>query len=122
MKALLINPHKLIPVSFSLTQRASPPLGLAFIAAALEGAGWEVQVVDCVAEAPRNYFAFDDLKDIRALGVGFDDLFAMLDGRYDIIGMSAMFSNNWLINRYLVNRMKERYPDALTVIGGEHAT
>lgn len=122
MKALLINPHKLIPVSFSLTQRASPPLGLAYIAAALEGEGYDVQVVDCVAEAPAHYFAFGDLKDIRALGLGFDDLFAMLGERYDLIGMTAMFSNNWLVNRHLLDRLKARYPDALTVIGGEHAT
>lgn len=122
MKALLINPHKLIPRSFSLTQRASPPLGLALIAAALESQGYDVQVVDCVAEAPDHYFSFGDLTDILALGVDFDALFGMLDDRYDIIGMSAMFSNNWLINRHLMNLMKERYPEALTIIGGEHAT
>src|SRR5262245_57640148 len=122
MKALLINPHKLVPLSFSLTQRASPPLGLALIAGALESEGYDVQVVDCVAEAPNNYFPFGDLKDIRALGLDFDELFGMLGEHYDLIGMSAMFSNNWLINRHLMNLLKERYPDALTVIGGEHAT
>jgi anaerobic magnesium-protoporphyrin IX monomethyl ester cyclase len=122
MKALLINPHKLIPVSFSLTQRASPPLGLAFIAAALESEGYDVQVVDCVAEAPTNYFSFGGLRDVRALGLDFDHLFRLLGDQYDIIGMTAMFSNNWLINRDLMNRLKERHPEALTVIGGEHAT
>ncbi|MFN8641322.1 MAG: cobalamin-dependent protein [Candidatus Binatia bacterium] len=122
MKALLINPHKLIPLSFSLTQRASPPLGLAFIAAALEGEGYQVQVVDCVAEAPSHFFRFGDLQDISALGIGFDELFAMLGEHYDVIGMSAMFSNNWLINRHLIDLLKRRYPRALTVIGGEHAS
>ena len=122
MKALLINPHKLVPRSFSLTQRAAPPLGLALIAGALESEGYDVQVADCVAEAPDHYFPFGDLKDIVALGLDFDELFAMLGDHYDIIGMSAMFSNNWLINRHLMNLMKQRYPEALTVIGGEHAT
>lgn len=122
MKALLVNPHKLIPDSFSLTQRASPPLGLAYIAAAIEQQGFDVQVVDCVAEAPSNYFGFQDLKGVSALGMGFDSLFQLLQPDYHLIGLSVMFSNNWLINRHLINLLKQRYPNALIVIGGEHSS
>jgi len=122
MKALLINPHKLIPVSFSLTQRASPPLGLAYIAGVLEEEQYEVSVIDCVAEAPSNYFPFQDIKDVSGLGIDFDSFFSLTGDSYDIIGVSTMFSNNWLINRYLINLLKKKYPSALIVVGGEHAT
>jgi anaerobic magnesium-protoporphyrin IX monomethyl ester cyclase len=122
MKALLINPHKLIPVSFSLTQRASPPLGLAYIAGVLEEEQYEVSVIDCVAEAPSNYFPFQDIKDVSGLGIDFDSFFNMTGDSYDIIGVSTMFSNNWLINRHLINLLKKKYPSALIVVGGEHAT
>lgn len=122
MNALLVNPHKLIPVSFSLTQRASPPLGLAYIAGALEHCGWTVQVIDCVAEAPAHYFPFSSIKDASGLGIGFDAFFTLTSSSYDLIGISTMFSNNWLINRFLINELKKRYPNALIVAGGEHAT
>jgi radical SAM superfamily enzyme YgiQ (UPF0313 family) len=122
MKALFINPHKLIPRSFSLTQRPSPPLGLAYIAGAVEKQGFHVTVIDCVAEAPDHYFLFDDYEDILALGIGFEEMFDKLDTDYDLIGMSCMFSNNWLINRYLLNLLKQHYPEAVVIIGGEHAS
>lgn len=122
MKALFINPHKLIPDSFSLTQRASPPLGLAYIVAAVEKEGFEVQVVDCVAESPSHYFAFEGLTGVSALGIDMPGFFARLAPNYDLIALSVMFSNNWLINRYLINLLKQKYPQALLVIGGEHAT
>lgn len=122
MKALFVNPHKLIPDSFSLTQRASPPLGLAYIAAAVEQQGYDVQVIDCVAEAPSNYFNFQDLKGVSALGIDFDSFLQLLQPDYQLIGLSVMFSNNWLINRHLINLLKQRYPNALIVIGGEHSS
>lgn len=122
MKALLINPHKLVPVSFSLTMRAAPPLGLALIAGAIEKEGYDVSVFDCVAEAPDNYFPFEGFEDVAALGVGFEDLFSKLDAHYDLIGIGLMFSNNWLINRHLINLLKSKYPNALIVAGGEHAS
>ena len=122
MKALLVNPHKLIPSSFSLTQRASPPLGLAYIAAALERAGYEVRVIDCVAEEPNHYFPFEGYAGFSALGIGFEELFARLDDDYAIIGMGCMFSNNWLINRHLLNLLKNKYPHSLIVAGGEHVS
>lgn len=120
MKALLINPHKLLPVSFSLTLKASPPLGLAYIAGAIEKQGFTVRVYDCIAENPNNYFPFEGAKDISVQGVSFDQMFEDLDDHYDLIGVTVMFSNNWLVNRQLLNKLKEHYPKAIVVAGGEH--
>ena len=123
MKALLVNPHKLIPVSFSITLKAAPPLGLAYIAGALENQGYNVEVFDCIAEAPDHYFQFMGIEDISAQGIAFDDMFDLLkEDNYDLIGVGTMFSNNWLINKHLINLLKEKYPDALIVAGGEHAS
>lgn len=122
MKALLVSPHKLIPVSFSITLKASPPIGLAYIAGALENQGYDVEVFDCVAEAPENYFKFIDNEDISAQGIDIDQMLSSLGDHYDLIGLSMMFSNNWLINRYLANLLKKKYPKAVIVAGGEHAS
>lgn len=120
MKALFVNPHKLIPSGFSLTLKASPPLGLAYIAGAVEQQGFDVRVFDCIAESPDNYFAFEDSTDVSVQGIAFSDMFNKLDAHYDLIGVTVMFSNNWLVNRQLINLLKENYPKAVIVAGGEH--
>lgn len=123
MKALLLNPHKQIPISFSITQTASPPLGLAYIAAVLEKRGYDVTVIDCIAEAPSNFFPFTDNPDIAAQGIDFDDLLRTLKGQsFDLIGVTVMFANNWLVNRHLINILKISFPDALVIAGGEQAS
>lgn len=122
MKALLLNPHKLIPKSLSVTQRSSPPLGLAYIAGVLGKAALEVEVVDCIAEAPENYFTLDNHTSFVAQGIAFADLFTKLQPHYDLIGITCMFTNNWLINRALINELKQRYPQTLIVAGGEHVS
>lgn len=122
MKALLVNPHKLIPNSFSITLMPAPPLGLAYIAAAIEEQGFDVAVYDAIAEAPSHYFNFGNYVGISALGAPFEDLLAKVGDDYQLIGVGTMFSNNWLINRYVINLLKEHFPNALIVAGGEHAT
>lgn len=123
MNALLINPHKLVPVSLSVTQTASPPLGLAYIAAVLEKRGFNVQVIDCIAEAPENFFQFTDNPDVAAQGIDFNELLNITGNtHYDLIGVSVMFTNNWLINRHLINILKQQHPQALVIAGGEHVS
>ena len=122
MKALLINPHKLIPVSVSITQQAAAPLGLAYIASVIESKGFEVSVFDCIAEAPDRYTSFDGSKDISVWGITFSEMFERLEPSYDLIGLSAMFTNNWLINRELIDQLKKRYPKAMIIAGGEHVS
>lgn len=122
MKALLINPHVLIPKSLTVMHRASPPLGLAYIAGILENEKWEVSVYDCIAENPHHYFPFEGSEDFSVQGAEFDKIFEHLDTHYDLIGVSVMFTNNWLANRHLLNLLKQHYPDSLVVAGGEHVT
>lgn len=72
MKALLVNPHKLIPSGLSLTLKASPATGMAYIAErAVEQQGFGVRVFDCIAESPDNYFAFENSTDISVKGIAF---------------------------------------------------
>lgn len=122
MKALLINPHKLLPRSLSVTQRSSPPLGLAYIASVLHSCEVQVEVIDCIAECPDNYFTHKGYTEFVAQGIGFADFFEKLHAHYELIGITCMFSNNWLINRELINELKKRYPNSLIIAGGEHVS
>lgn len=122
MKALLINPHKLIPRSFNIYRRPAPPLGLAYIAATIEKEGFSVHVFDCLAEGPDDYFPLSGFDDILVNGIAFGEMFSKLHEHYDLIGVSLMFSKNWLVNRELINLLKKKYPNALIIAGGEHAS
>jgi radical SAM superfamily enzyme YgiQ (UPF0313 family) len=123
MNVLLINPHKLIPVSFSLTQISTPPLGLAYIAGSLEQIGCNVTVFDCIAECPNNFFAFEQDNDLMVQGITFNDFFKKFSNhQFEMIGLTVMFSNNWLINKSFINEIKKKFPSSLVVAGGEHVS
>lgn len=120
---LLINPHRLIPKGLSVTQVSSPPLGLAYIAAICETEGFAVEVFDAIAEAPDTYYAFENNSDMVVHGAEFNQFFDRYAGRrFDMIGLTVMFSNNWLVNRKFINEIKRRFPHSLIIAGGEHVT
>lgn len=60
----------------------------------------------------------------RAVMVGLphDDIVARIPADVDAIGVSCMFSVNWVANRVLLRRIRRRFPRTPLIIGGEHAT
>lgn len=121
MKVLLINPNKLLPKDFNLTQKSSPPLGLALIASIFKQEGFHVEVFDFIAENAERVVPFCD--DIIVQGESIENFFINVNVReYDIIGFTLMFTNNWLANRELINQIKSFHPDCLTIAGGEHVS
>ncbi len=99
MRFLLVNPY------CPLSEGPTPPLGIAFVAAALERAGVEVEVLDLVT-APYD-----------------KEHFAELLGRFrpHIVGSTAvtMTFNN---AKTVIRDAKHIDPDVLTVMGGPHVT
>jgi len=121
MKVLLINPNKLLPKDFNLTQKSAPPLGLALIAAVFKANGFEVDVFDFVAENPDLIVPFNE--DILVQGESIDVFLQKMNiSDYCLIGISIMFSNNWLANRELINRIKQFNNSSIIVAGGEHVS
>jgi len=119
MKVCLINPPRLMK-PMSAAMKPSPSLGLAFIAGALDKAGHQIQIIDAMAEAPDQYIAFKD--DIVQNGLTEEQIAAMIPLDIDVIGLSLMFSGNWLHNRILVDYLGEAFPKAVIIAGGEHLT
>lgn len=99
MRVLLINPPT------PLDERPNPPLGLAFVAAALEGADIEVQIVDTVTHP----LGRDRLRERMA--------------RYqpDIVGTTAVTMTYHTAVKILRD-VKAINPDVLTMMGGPHVT
>lgn len=107
--------------AFALSTLAAPPIGIAYLAGTLRSAGIAYQVVDAVGEALDQILPLDYC-DGYAIGLTTDEIVARIDPRADIIGLSCMFSSSWPYDRRLIAKIRERFPEARIVLGGEHAT
>jgi anaerobic magnesium-protoporphyrin IX monomethyl ester cyclase len=99
MRFLLINPY------YPISETPSPPLGLAFLAAALEQAGVEVKILDLVVHPYSREMLKDELNDFSP----------------DLVGMTSVtmsFDNGIEV----LKDVKGLDPDILTVMGGPHVT
>jgi radical SAM superfamily enzyme YgiQ (UPF0313 family) len=96
-----------------------PPIGLAYIAAALREAGHEVTVVDGPGSAPRNFFQF---KGVRVRGLIKEDIVERIPKNSEVIALGCMFTSNWIYVREIVKDIRVRFPDAKLIMGGEHVT
>jgi radical SAM superfamily enzyme YgiQ (UPF0313 family) len=99
-----------------------PPLGLAYIAASLRAAGCEVSAVDCVGEGLDEYRAVAADENLLSHGMPIERALDRVPADARLIGFSSMFSMEWPHQRELIRRVRERFPAAFLVIGGEHAS
>ncbi|MDP8230814.1 MAG: radical SAM protein [Candidatus Gorgyraea atricola] len=81
----------------------SESLGIAYIAAVLIQNGYDVEVLDCLAEG------YDS---------GAFQAF-LLQKKYDVIGIST-YTPDWYITKKNLSMIKRLQPDSITVIGGPH--
>lgn len=104
----------------SASMKPAPPLGLAFIASSLEEAGHTVKIIDCLAEGADTYYQFS--QDIIQNGLSNPETASLIPQDTDVIGISIMFSGNWIQNRTLIDYLGEEFPQATIIAGGEHIT
>ncbi len=119
LKVCLIKPpilHK--SASFALLPTA--PLGLAYIAGALNQEGHQLQVIDASAEGFNDVAPF--IGDLYIYGLGIDEVVSLISPDTEVICLALMFTNNWLSSRELIKKIKIRFPNSILLAGGEHAT
>jgi radical SAM superfamily enzyme YgiQ (UPF0313 family) len=119
LRVCLVRPPS-VEAKSQMAAWAVPPLGLAYVAAAIVDAGHQVTVVDAVGEDPLRLEAVDERLLRRGLAV--EDVAARVPADTDVIGVSCMFSQEWPWIRPVVEALRARCPDALIVAGGEHVT
>src|SRR5580698_10328239 len=102
--------------TFRFQVSIAPPLGLAYIAGALEAAGERVAVVDAVASAPDNVGRYYKG---YLIGLSFDEIAARIPSSVDFIGISVLFTHEWPAAVCLIETIKRRHPDVPVVLGGE---
>lgn len=118
MNICLIRPPKIMKLH-SGSMNPVPPLGLAFIAAALRAVGHEVTVIDAIGEAPMQIVPFEG-EDIYTNGLDYDEIYQRIPPQVQAIGFSMMFTENWLSDRALLQYLGRRMPDTFFFAGGEH--
>lgn len=120
MKVQLIHPPLYLNVHAMTALRPSLPLGLAYVAAVLREAGYEVAVLDAVAQAPEQVTQSERKKQLFALGLTPDEIVDRLDPSADVFAVTNMWTFSWPLVRELIRKMKARHPDVPIVCGGEH--
>jgi radical SAM superfamily enzyme YgiQ (UPF0313 family) len=119
MNVTLIEPPKFVSPSNHVSTVATPPLGLAYVAASLEAASHRVSVIDAVGAGMSTYTRFGP---VYLRGLTHETIVDRIAPDVDAIGVGCMFSCQWPSVRMLLRRIKERFPGVPLVLGGEHAT
>ncbi len=117
-KILLINPS-LTGLFSAGIGTVKVPLGLAYIAAYLEKYGYEVKIIDCVA----NYENVKHIKnDIYRIGLS-EDRLAQSIKEYNpqIVGISCSFTI-YEEDSFRIAKIVKENSDALVVVGGAHSS
>lgn len=117
----LIRPPVVLHVTNFAQTVAAPPLALACLAAVLKRAGYRVKIIDAVGEKMDQFVPIPGTP-FRANGLDTEEIIAQVPEDSDFIGVSCMFSNEWLSHRHVINALTARFPGKPLVVGGEHAT
>lgn len=97
------------------------PLGLAYIAAVLERAGYAVGIIDGIGEAIHQFHP-STCGRFNLQGLTVDAIVDRIPKDTKVIGISLMFSQDWIEHRKLVLAIRAKFPNARIVAGGEHVT
>lgn len=120
-EVVLIRPPSLLPaVVFSATPGV-PPLGIAYLAGSLKAARHKVGIIDSFGEAP-DKMALIGVKDLMIAGLDANDIVSRIPNTVDAIGITCMFSNDWLYVRILMRNIREKFHGVPIIVGGEHVT
>lgn len=119
MRIQLVHPPVYLNPAALTALRPAPPLGLAYVAAALREAGHHVTVLDAVAAAPAQ--TTPEGRVVR-LGLTDEQVLARIDPAAHAVGITNMWSFSWPTVRSMIRAIRTRFPDKIIVCGGEHFT
>lgn len=121
MHVTLIRPPQITSNFAPQTLSSVPPIGLALLAAVLEEAGHEVTVLDAYGESPNALNRIEGTN-LQTVGLTAEELAARIPADTGLIGLSCMFSQEWLYAKTVIAAVHAAAPRAPIVVGGEHPT
>jgi anaerobic magnesium-protoporphyrin IX monomethyl ester cyclase len=121
MFVTLIAPPMLITYEnhFYPGRKGAPSISLAYLARVIENLGINYEIIDCLVHDDD---ATQDLHGYKISGLPIEETVRRIDPRADVIGITSMFTTEWMIVRELAKQIRVRFPNATIIVGGEHAT
>ncbi|MEE2751900.1 MAG: radical SAM protein [Myxococcota bacterium] len=104
---------------------AIPPIGLAYVAAALEEAGHLVEVVDGAGESLDSVHPLpgpERLGNLEIQGLSVEAIVNRLGPETQVVGITHMFLHEWPLVKTICESVRSRFPKATIVLGGENAS
>ncbi len=120
-RTVLIRPP-IVASARSINNEAVPAIGLASILGFLRGRGHDVLLIDAIADGLNNLWELPGFPGFGCQGIPFEEILERIPGDAEVIGFSMMFSGEWPVHRGLVRQVRQRFPQALLLAGGEHAS
>ncbi|MGN7612977.1 B12-binding domain-containing radical SAM protein, partial [Magnetococcales bacterium HHB-1] len=113
------------PVVFlkgNLANEAVPALAFAYLSAFLRAKDYTPHWVDGTGEGLNQIWPFERFSDCLCQGLTVDEIIQRIPKDSEVIGIHAMFSNEWPVVREITMAIRENFPHAIFVAGGEHIT
>ncbi len=120
MNVCLINPPLKRPANNTSAISMVPPLGLAYLAAAVNEVV-NLTVIDGIGEALEQGYQNDSSGD-QIIGLSFEEIVSKIPKNVELIGISVMFTSLWSFHCKLIKKIRERFPKTKIILGGEHIT
>ena len=119
MNICLVRPPSVAGIN-SVGLHACPPIGPAYLAAILKKNGHTVTAVDAVGETLEQWRVVPDFPEAITQGLSISEIVNRIDSSSEVIGISGMFSNEWPFTKPFIAAIRDRFPEATIVMGGEH--
>jgi anaerobic magnesium-protoporphyrin IX monomethyl ester cyclase len=120
MKVCFIRPP-FVELRYQMVALPVPPIGFAYVVAAARAAGHEVVVIDAIGEAPDQVTPLEELR-FACRGLTVEEVVERVPLDAGAYAVSVMFSQDWGYVRRLTAALKERFPAAVMIGGGEAIT
>lgn len=106
---------------YAVTSPVTPPIAIAYLTASLEAAGYKVCPIDALGEDIDRVTLYKD-EGYRIRGISLQEIFDRIPTNSNLIGVSCMFTQDWLFAKEMISGIRKRFPDVPIVVGGEHIT
>jgi anaerobic magnesium-protoporphyrin IX monomethyl ester cyclase len=116
----LVRPFRVMPRDY-FSIGTSLPLGLAYLASAVEAAGYSVSVLDAQSSGFHDVSPTNDGRFITG-GLDSESICEQIDPNANVIGISLMFAQEWPFHRELIKDIRKKNLNALIICGGEHSS